>query len=259
MPKNRIGEELRLARFIAPASQCAHRCIVLTEKRLVPLLGRSFSGIDVRPRGVDDAGAMAEADVAAYLETIAFHYAKNSEELRRCFVRLRADPERVNSIRQRYKRTPCGPLIGISWASRNKGKVLPELNSWAPLLSWPSATFVSLQYGNIKQDLNLLQDLTGGNIINDSKIDQMVDLDAFAAQVAALDAVVSVSNTTIDMAGMLGMPTLHIRDDKASQIWPETGPSPWYPDMTFVYKQHRPWSKVFVEVRTRLEQMFSIG
>jgi hypothetical protein len=198
---------------------------------------------------------MAEADVAAYPETIAFHYAKNAEEMRRCFVRLRADPERVKSIRRRYKLTSRGPLIGISWSSRNKGKVLPELNSWAPLLEWPSAIFVSLQYGDIRQDLNVLQDLAGRTFIYDSEIDQLVDLDAFAAQVAALDAVVSVSNTTIDMAGMLGVPTLHIRDDQASQIWPQAGPSPWYPDMTFVYKQHRAWPDVFVEVRSRLEPM----
>ena len=138
-----------------------------------------------------------------------------------------------------------------------KYKVLPDLNSWAPLLAWPSATFVSLQYGDIRQDLNLLHELAGDRVIDDPEIDQLVDLDGFAAQVSALDAVVSVSNTTIDMAGMLGTRTLHIRGDKASAIWPQAGPSPWYPDMIFVYKQHRPWSEAFAEVRNRLEQMLS--
>ena len=40
---------------------------------------------------------------------------------------------------------------------------------------------------------------------------------------------VAISNTTVDMAGMLNAPTLHIRDDKSSAIWPQSGPSPWYP------------------------------
>ena len=220
MPKDRIGEDLRLARFVAFVSQRARRCIVLTETRLVPLLRRSLSGIDVRPRGDDDAAAISEADVAAYFETIAFHYAKNAEEMSRSFVPLRADPTRVNAIRQRYGAKSHGPLIGISWASSNKNKVLPELNDWAPLLGWPSATFVSLQYGDIRQDLNRLQEMAGGNIIHDAEIDQLIDLDGFAAQIAALDAVVSVSNTTIDMAGMLETPTLHIRGDKASRFGP---------------------------------------
>lgn len=94
-------------------------------------------------------------------------------------------------------------------------------------------------------------------MINDTEIDQLLDLDGFAAQIAALDAVVSISNTTIDMAGMLGTPTLHIRDDKSSQMWPLSGPSPWYPDMVFLYKQQRPWSDVFVEARSRVEQMLA--
>jgi hypothetical protein len=256
-PKDRVGEDLRLARFIAPVAERARRCLALTERRLVPLLRRSFAGVDVRARGINDAAALAEADVAAYYETIAFHYAKNAEEMRRCFVPLRADPTLVDSIRQRYRSGSHGPLVGISWGSSNDKKVLPDLKDWAPLLGWPSATFVSLQYGDIKRDLTVLQGLADGRVIHDTDIDQLVDLDGFAAQIAAVDAVVSISNTTIDMAGMLDAPTLHIRDDKPYAIWPPSGPSPWYPGMVFLYKQQRPWPKVFAEARSRLEHMMS--
>jgi hypothetical protein len=254
-PKHRVGEELRLSRFIAPVAQRARHCIVLAEHRLVPLLRRSFPGTDVRPRDTDDTRAFAEADVAAYYETIASHYAKNAEQMRRCFVPLRPDPTRVDLLRQRYNPQSHGLLIGISWTSRTKNKVLPDLKSWAPLLGWPSATFVSLQYGDIQHDLESIQEFAGCRVIHDPEIDPLVDLDGFAAQISALDAVVSISNTTIDMAGMLGMPTLHVRDDKGHGIWPERGPSPWYPDMIFIYRQHRPWSEAFAEAKNRLEQM----
>ena len=258
-PKDRIGEELRLARFIAPAAQRACRCIVLSEAQLVPLLQRSFSGADVRRRGTDDAAAFAEADVAAYYETIALHHAKTAAEMRHSFVRLRADPTLIGVLRQRYTLKSHGPLVGIAWGSGNKGKILPHLRSWAPLLGLPSATFVSLQYGEIDKDLEILQDLSGGRVIHDTMIDQLVDLDGFAAQIAALDAVVSISNTTIDMSGMLGMPTLHIRDDTASAIWPKSGRSPWYPDMVFCYRKRRAWDEVFAEARRSLEQLMSLS
>ena len=91
-------------------------------------------------------------------------------------------------------------------------------------------------------------------MIQDSEIDQLADLDGFAAQIAALDAVVSISNTTIDMAGV---PTVHIRDDKFSNSWPLSGPSGWYPDMPFLYRQHRPWPEVLAEARMRVERMIS--
>ena len=126
-PKNRIGEELRLARFIAPVAQRARRCIVLAEPRLVPLLRRSFAGVDVRPRDIDDAAALAEVDVTAYYETIALHYAKNAEEMRCSFVPLRADPTLVASVRERYKMRSHAPIVGISWGSSNDNKVLPDL------------------------------------------------------------------------------------------------------------------------------------
>jgi hypothetical protein len=256
-PTITVGEELRLARFIAPVAKRARRCIVLVEARLVPLLRRSFPGVDVRPRGIDDTAAFAEADVAAYYETIALHYAKTAEEMRRCFVPMRADPTLADSIRERYRQKASGPLVGISWWSSNARKVLPDLKDWAPLLGWSAATFVSLQYGDIASDLEVLRELAGGRVVQDTEIDQLVDLDAFAAQITALDAVVSISNTTIDMAGTLNAPTVHIRDDKSSQIWPLSGPSPWYPGMMFLYKQQRPWSDVFVEARDRLEQITS--
>ena len=258
-PRNRIGEELRMARFIAPVAEQARRCTVLAEPRLVPLLGRSFAGAFVRPRGIEDAAAFAEADVAAYYETIAFHYARTAEEMRRSFVPLSADPTRAGALRQRYKLGSNGPLIGISWGSSSGDKVVPDLKSWAPLLGWPSATFVSLQYGDIERDLAVLQELTGGRVIHDTEINQLADLDGFAAQIAALDAVVSISNTTIDMAGMLGVPTLHVRDDKSSAIWPRSGPSPWYPDMIFLYRERRPWPEVLAEARARLEHMTPNG
>jgi hypothetical protein len=257
-PRERIGEELRLARFIAPAAQRARRCVVLAEPRLVRLLARSFPGVDVRPRGVDDAAAFAEVDFGAYYETIALHTAKNAEEMRRSFVRLCADPRLVDTLRQRYQLGAEGPLIGVAWGSRNSDKALPDLKSWAPLLRWPSANFLSLQYGDIASDLEILQELAGGRILCDDRIDQLVDLDGFAAQVAALDAVVSISNTTVDMAGMLGVPTVHIRDDNlSSAIWPRSGPTPFYPEMIMLYKERRPWTEVLAEARMHLEQALS--
>ena len=131
MPRDRVGEELRLARFIAPAARQARRCVVLAEPRLVPLLQRSFDGIEVRPRGIDEAAAFAEADVAAYYETIALHTVKTAEDMKRSFVSLRGDPERVGALRQRYQANARGPLLGLSWTSKNTDKVLPDLKDWS--------------------------------------------------------------------------------------------------------------------------------
>lgn len=258
VPKNRVGEELRLSRFIAPAAQAAGRCIVLTEARLVPLFNRSFPGIEARVRGADDEASLKEADVIASYETIALHLVKDADEMRRSFVPLHADRARVDAIREKYRQITKGPLIGISWWSSNEKKELPSMEEWAPLLGWDAATFVSLQYGDISRDRRTLDRLAPGRMIYDTEIDQIVDMDGFAAQISALDAVVSISNTTVDTAGMLAAPTVHLRPDKASAIWPSSGPSPWYPGMTILYRQGRPWEQVFAEAREHLERTLSI-
>ena len=80
------------------------------------------------------------------VETIALHTVKTAEDMKRSFVSLRGDPERVGALRQRYGAMARGPLIGLSWTSKNTDKVLPDLKDWEPLLAWAPATFVTLQY-----------------------------------------------------------------------------------------------------------------
>ena len=121
---------MRLARFIAPVAKQARRCIVLAEPRLVPLLQRSFDGIEVRPRGIDEAAAFAEADVAAYYETITLYTVKTAighETLLRVVARRPGADRRTPPTLWRAR----GPLIGLSWTSKNTDKVLPDLKDWA--------------------------------------------------------------------------------------------------------------------------------
>ena len=81
--------------------------------------------------------------------------------------------------------------------------------------------------------------------------DPMVaDLDAFAAQVAALDAVVTISNTTAHMAGGLGVTTLLMLDTIPIWYWRmEREDSPWDSSLK-LFRQRRPsdWAEVIGRV-----------
>ena len=111
-PRDRVGEELRLARFhraggaASPAHNRACRTSVGPAAPLQLRWGRCA------PRGIDNAAAFAEADVAAYYETIALRYAKTAEAMRGAFVALQADPGRSRSLWQRYAQGLGGPLVG---------------------------------------------------------------------------------------------------------------------------------------------------
>jgi len=247
------GNLILTARLAGRAAEYAGRCIVLIDPRLVSLVARSFPALEVRPKGIDDEKVRAEADVVASFETLMQHLAPDAATLAGSFSRLRPDASLVRSFRERYR--PDGsrlPVIGIAWASDNKDKDLPPLESWAPLLREIPARFISLQYGDVTADLASFEAL-GAAPWHDPDVDSLRDFDTFAAQVASLDAVVTISNTAAHMAGALGIPTVVALGDRFHLIWP-VGESrtPWYPDVVLVRKQGRDWTETMSDVRSCL-------
>jgi hypothetical protein len=163
---------------------------------------------------------------------------------------LRADPARAAALRARYH-TSSGPVIGVSWRSKNvrfgenKSMTLADL---APILRTPGATFVNLQYGDCAADLAAVKATLGVDVIHDAEIDPLKDMDAFFAQVAAMDAVISTSNTTVHVAGSLNVPTWVLLPLAKGALWYwfATRPdSPWYPSVRLIREKRldpsRPW------------------
>jgi len=249
-----LSSSLQNAKFIPHAAAGAKHCIVLAEPRLVSLLRRSFPDIDIRPSGYDDMAAEAQADAIATVANLRAHLATDPETIAAAFTPLRADPLTRQQFRELYSVSGKQPLVGISWGSVAFAKEVPPLTEWARFLQTIDANFISLQYGGIEADLEKLRTGHTGNIIHDISVDQLVDMDRFAAQVAATDAVVTISNTAAHLAGALGMPTIVISDDNFRRFWPVmSDTTPWYPSVQIVRKKGRAWNAVVDEVQDRLK------
>ena len=256
-----IGIGIRSAGLVAHAARCARRCIVLVEPRLIPLYRRTLEGVDVRSKEDDPATAFAEADVFASFHTLAALFGPGSQNAAP-FLPLRPDPDLVATFRSQYQNEGDTPLVGISWGSAVKKKGVPPLTDWEILLRSVPVTYVSLQYGNVTPAVEQLRPATGARLIEDKSVDQLVDMDRFAAQVAALDAVVTIKNSIGHTAGALGVPSIAIIDNKVyTSTWvvrdiEGTGWSNrngWYPNMHLVHRQERDWSAAMQEVRVVLE------
>lgn len=251
-----IGSPIRMARLIPVVAGPAKRCVMLCERRLVPLLRRSFPDFDVREAGADDGAALAEADVAASYETLQ---AYTPIDARMNAFRLRADAARVQALRQRYLAGALGPLVGICWHSTNSRKDLPSLSDWQAALPEIPGTLVSLQYGDVAADVAALSQ-AGRNVIWDSEVDGLTDLDGFAAQVSAMDAVFAISGTGVHVAGALGVPATVLLDDRQLLIWSPWSSSgePWYRDVALVRRQARPWDAVFAQATASLRKQLGL-
>jgi hypothetical protein len=254
-----MGGTIERGRFVAEAAKHAKRCIALVEPRLVPLLGRSFPSVDVRGASAENkAAAYSEADRIAGFEHLNAYLGASAEAIARSFVPLRPDPKTVEELSARYRGSGDKPLIGISWGSSAYAKDTPSLENWATFIKSVDAKFVSLQYGNIAGDLARITADSQKTIVNDTSVDQLTDLDRFAAQIASLDAVVTISNTGAHLAGALGVPAIIIIDDNFRRAWPVgSGRTPYYPEVVLVAKGGRDWRTAMEEVKKKLGELLA--
>lgn len=217
-----------LARGITP--------VVETDPRMLPILRRSFPGVEFLERLNPPAPRLLQSDlvVQATLFDLAAVFRSSPADCTG-ILPLKADMARAAAIRAQYKADDPRPLVGIAWHSANAKLGAPKsavLTDLAPLLALPGYRFVDLQYGNRSADREALKAAHGIELFHDPAIDQLKDLEGFAAQVAALDMVISTSNTTAHMAAALGKPTWLMLHKGISPHWYWTrdgATTPWYP------------------------------
>ncbi|MEK9970809.1 MAG: hypothetical protein VW600_16840 [Ferrovibrio sp.] len=175
---------------------------------------------------------------------------------------LQADPAASTAYRERLRTLSGGrPAIGLSWRSGNaaygaqKSLALADL---APLIRQRADLFwVDLQYGDTAAE----RAFSGVDLWRDPGIDPLHDLDAAASQYAALDLVITCSNTAVHLAGALGRPAwLLLPAPGFGLLWywqTRREDNPFYPSVR-CFRQERAgdWSGVLAQVAAALEDRF---
>jgi len=242
---------LQIGRILAQASKVA----AIVEERLVPTYQRSFPGMDVY--GYGTTPPQDAFDYVVLPHQLRAFLSPTTLEPRDSDSFLVPDWDFTAKLRQRYLNDPLhrdgNRIIGISWGSAHHGKELPPLKHWAKMIAGRgAATLVSLQYGNISSDLKILGEHT---LIVDSDIDQLKDMDTFASQVAAMDGVLTITNTLTHVAGSLNVPTVVLRDDQLRREWPvRSDRTPHYPSIRIVGQDGRDWGRALEDSWNRISE-----
>jgi ADP-heptose:LPS heptosyltransferase len=94
----------------------------------------------------------------------------------------------------------------------------------------------------------------GAPILIDRTIDQLSDLDIFAAQIAAMDLVITIDNSTAHLAGALGVPVWVLLPFAPDWRWLlDREDCLWYPTMRlFRQTELGNWQSVVERVRSSL-------
>jgi len=229
-----IGEEIQFSSIIPDLLAAGARVILESDPRLVPLFQRSWPEVVCIPRSDPPQSIDAEVDFQCASGSLGRFLRRDEAEFPKLPSFLVADAERATEFRRRYRNGGADMLIGVSWVSRTpthgtlKSMALQE---FLPVFrAAEGIRFVDLQYGDTLAERQALWDEAGIELIHDDTIDPLLDLDAFAAQVAALDLVISISNTTVHVAGALGIPTWTLLSTAPLNRWMLIREdSVWYP------------------------------
>ncbi|MDX2223902.1 MAG: tetratricopeptide repeat protein, partial [Rhodospirillaceae bacterium] len=238
-----LGDEIMGAGALPDLFARAQACKFVCNPRLAAVHRRSFPGLELVPDADLQNLTSLNVDYQVPLGSLGRFFRRDLALFPRHAGYLKADPAKVARVQAKYRAMAAGrPRVGISWRSKNEllGAIKSAgLAAWAPILSAPDAWFVNLQYGDVAKDLAEINTQPGIAVYNDPEIDSGGDLDDFFAQVAALDLVISTSNTTVHVAGALNVPTWLLLPHGAGTLWywfERRADSPWYPSLR-LYRQ----------------------
>ena len=255
-----VGDEIMFAGLLPEVLADGNPCVVDCDARLKPLFARSFPEIEVVP-GSDllcVAGIAAElpsGSLPGLLRRSLADFARTTSPY------LIADAARVKRLRTRY--ADGRPLVGIAWRSNNKKsghRRSIEFEELAPLFAQSGVRWVSLQYGD-PVAINAQASAAAAPLVIDAEVDQLANLDDFAAQVAAMDLVVTIDNSTAHMAAALGVPTWTMLPFAPDWRWLLAREnSPWYPTMR-LFRQLEPgrWKPVIEQLERELPRALLVS
>ena len=260
-----IGDEIMFTSILPTLSQMTEKIIIECNLRLVPLFRRSFPQIQFfsqenppHPHLLDENidCQMPMGGLGQWFRTNEKSFLSGQDSY------LHACPKKALQMKRKYQQLAAGKLlVGISWKSTgiNQRRALLKstvLEDWTSILSHKDCCFINLQYGDVKEELAQFQQQMDLMIYQDEEIDSLQNLDDFAAQVSALDLVISIDNTTVHMAGALGKQVWTLLPYVPDWRWMlEREDTPWYSSMRlFRQSEAGDWSKVFDQVRSELEQ-----
>lgn len=157
-------------------------------------------------------------------------------------------------------------IIGLSWTSSNmkmEGYKNIKLSELLPLLDDQRANYYSIQYGDIRNELDAINKTLKNKIIHNNKLDLYNNLDSAIELVSECDLVITTSNLNAHLAGTLGIPTLLLTPFGYGRLWywyesNKNSRSTWYKSVEFLKQDESySWESAIVEAKKRISKLFN--
>ncbi|XDZ69376.1 tetratricopeptide repeat protein [Alphaproteobacteria bacterium LSUCC0226] len=253
-----IGDEIMFASLIRELHAKCAKLIVQCDPRLIPLFKRSFpkdiefyDKNDLVPESLYEFH-IPMGSLAPILRPSIESFAKGAKPYLFC------QNEQALELRKRITGNKDNTLIGISWSSKSTIPAARHRNislaDIARLLNKPGTTLVSLQYGDVSNEIDDLKKHHNIDVIEVSDIDIYNNIDGLSALISACDHVVSTDNATVHLAGALGADTHVLLPVNQDWRWGlESSKSYWYETLK-LYRQETlgEWNQTLKNLEMKL-------
>lgn len=237
-----IGDEILFGSIIGEAVSRAESVVVEADARLVSLFQRAYPNTLIVPRRdrVDShlRGVDAQASTA-YLPALL---RRDPSMFPDDGGYLKADPERVAYWTAQFAGLGPRPHVGVAWrggVKRTGDAKSTTIEALSPVLraAMPGGTVISLQYGEDPRERAAALDAGAWIPHPNPSADLRDDMETLAAQIEALDAVVSISGINAHMTGALGRPGVVILPECPLWFWFAHGDrTPFYQSLRLTRK-----------------------
>ena len=248
-----VGDQIMFA-SILPDIAASARIVCAVDRRLTGLFRASFPGFET-------AGSLAGLDLAGFdrilpIGSLGRAYRHHPEDFPGTPY-LRPGPEREAAWRRRLGPRAAPLRIGLAWRGglRATGAARRSLSLEAlrPLLALPGCEIVSLQYGDVAEEV------AGANQGLERPVrlfpaPEIEDFEDQAALIAGLDIVVSVQQTAVHLCGALGKRCLVMMPSHPEWRYGAAGETmPWYNSVRlFRQAAAGDWTPVIGAIRREL-------
>ena len=236
-----IGDEIMYCSMINELIEEKSAKIILNcDKRLKPLFNRSFNKNIIYK---DDTSILeSEFDCHIPMASLANFFRSNSEKFKKTFNGyLKHNKDQTYQIRSTITKESASKIIGISWKTTST-KELAEFRNIAlkdliKSINGPNIKFVNIQYGNTTEEILKLKKEMNIDIVTFNDIDNFNDIDSLASVMAACDNIVTIDNSTAQLAGSLGLNTKLLLSSAPDVRWGHKGSSCYWYNSIKIYRQ----------------------
>jgi len=256
-----IGDQIMFASCLQDLNVASCEITLECESRLAPLFSRAFPFLHVHGGSWNERLPECSRAINHHIPigSLPRFFRRSVQDFPLHTGYLHPDPAQLKIWKSRLYDPRF--KVGISWCGgkheRGKNTRSIPLSLWSKLLQSKGIQIINLQYGDSKDEVSALNDSYGVTVSSWEDANPLADMDFFAAEITALDLIITVDNSTAHLAGALGIPTwtlLPFDSDWRWELGRET--TPWYPNMR-LYSQESPgdWHSVLDKITNDLRQL----